>query len=720
MYEDEDSNEMGTEQMARHVSNLVTTCKSYLDEQSKSRELALAYWNGEMPDVPIVNNRSSVTSNDTRSIIKKVLPSITRTILGSDQIVEYQPVGPEDEEAAEQASDYINYVVIPECGAEQAIYDAVHDACLVKTGILKWTAYTRLKATVQDYTDQADSQVLGLIGDPDNEIMDHETSEETDPEVLALDPNARRHSFKLKRIDESVDVLLEAVPRGSFLITPGAESIADAELVGEEVTTTRSELVSMGYKKKLVWQIAEATTRTHDDDDKMAREGEDYTDEEAQSRKATQDVTIYEVYVKLDADGDGIAEVHRIVYGNPGEKGDGQEGIHIVLGHEVVDEAPYADVVIERDPHQFEGHSIYEDTREIQRIKTSLLRSTLDNLYAQNNARPIYDPSAVENPEALSAPVFGEPIILGSGRNPKDSIHWDVVPFFADKSFAMLDYLDEVAKDRTGITDASGGVDAEAFQNTTATAANLMSESGIVQADAIVRSVARGGIRKAFRGLLKLVIAHTDQPRTVQMKGEWVDYDPRTWNSAMDCTINVGLGGGTKERDMGVLQIVYNLQKEILLSIGADNPYVKPEQLYNTLSKITETAGFASSDPFFTKPDEQEVQARLQAEKNKPDPEQQKLQAQMQLEQMKMAANRDKESAQMEADLAVKRAEIEAKTQENREALALQREQDAQAAQLEIAKMEADLMKHREKIAADRANAVLSAQTKAQPQQGDQ
>lgn len=217
-----------------------------------------------------------------------------------------------------------------------------------------------------------------------------------------------------------------------------------------------------------------------------------------------------------------------------------------------------------------------------------------------------------------------------------------------------------------------------------------------MQADAIIRSITRGGLRKAFRGLLKLVIAHADADRTVRIRGEWKRYDPRVWNVDMDCTINVGLGGGTKERDMAVLQIILGLQKEILGTIGADNPYVKPDQLYNTLARITETAGFPSADPFFTEPDMQEVAAKLAEAKNQPNPEQMKLQAQMQLEQAKMAANRDKEKSQMEADLVVKRAEIEARSQENAEKLAIEREKLAQQERIELTRIEADLIKSRE------------------------
>lgn len=694
--------------LVAYVVTLVTEARDYLEEQGPQRRLAMEYYAGEMRDLPAKEGRSRIVSQDVRAVMKKVMPSIMRTILSGGHVVKYLPVGQGDDEGAQQASEYVNLVVIPECQAEKAIHDAIHDALLLKTGILKWCAYKRRKVTIQDYTDQPDQAVIGLFDDPDAEILHYRESEETDPDVLALDPNARRHSFKLRRVTEKTDVMMEAVPRGQFLITPGADNIEDAGLVGEQLLLTRSALVAMGYAKDDVWALS-----AYDDteDDAEAQMGEDYTDQPAQMRKELQLVRVWDVYVRVDMDDDGIAELHRIVYGDGTSKGAGNPQSHVVLAMEPVDEAPYADVVKERDPHQFEGHSIFEDIAPIQRAKTWLMRAALDNVTAQNNQRMIVNGNAVSNP----ADIFktGAPLLLEPGYNPADAINWEAVPFIADKAMEFMSYLDEVARDRTGIADESGGLDADNLHDTTATAAALMAQPGIAQADAIVRSLANGGLRRAFKGLLKLVIAHADGPRTVQIRGEWVQYDPRVWNVDMDCTVNVGLGGGTKERDLQILQVIYGMQKEIALTLGADNPFVKPKQLYNSLEKITQTAGFPSALPYFTEPDEQEVAAKLQEKKQRPDPEIMKIEAQgkvaMQLEQMKAQTGlqvkqaelgfqqqseqmkaevaRDKERAQAEADLAVRREEAQLNAQLEAQKLQSQAAIEAQKLQLERERM---------------------------------
>ncbi|MBT8152744.1 phage portal protein [Epibacterium ulvae] len=683
------------------VVRLVDQCERHLDQQAGDRERALEYYNGEIRDLPVeadedgVPLRSSVVSRDFRDTVKKIMPSVMRAILSNDQVVEYEPKTPESEESAEQATKYVNAVVVPECGAEKAIHDAIHDAFTVKTGILKWAAYKNRRSETTEHSNLSEEAMLGLIGE-DDELIDHEEAEETDQEVLALIPNARRHSFKLKRAVDRIDVRLEAVPRGSFLIHPDAETIEDSPIVGERQEISRSELVSRGYDRGKVDKLSAYRKRADDDTDDHARKGDDYSYADDHKPTALELVQIYEVYALIDRDGDGIAEMYKIVYGESGERdttggGEGQSArSRIVLEDEAVSEAPYAEVICERDAHQFEGHSIFEDTEDIQRIKTSLTRGVLDNVYWQNNPSGEVDLNGVENPDAVFNPRFGQMIRRKGGNNGVPVVQLHQIPFYAAEAFAMLPHWDEVVKDRTGITDASGGLDPEQIANVNSSVAQLAADSGTAQAEMIIRTLARGGIEKAFRGLLKLVVAHHDQERTIKVSGAWVSYNPKSWDADLDCTVNVGLGAGSRERDLSVLQTILGLQREVIAAFGPDNPFVKPTQLYRTLAKIAETAGFPSADPYFTAPNDEEVKAKLAAQQEQPDPQRQKIEMQMQLEQAKAQARQQVEQAQMQADLAVKDAE--------------------RRAQMEIETMKAQLayMQHQQKLELEYAKAGLA------------
>ena len=690
---------MGTmEKSIRHVARLADEAKKAMQDAAPARELATEYYNGVMSDFTHDEGRSSLVSRDVRATVKKLLPSVTRTILGGEKIVQFMPQTQEDERDAEDVTDYINHVAVPECDVENAIYDACHDAILLKTGILKWSAYSERTATTDKYEDQSETEFMGMHDA--GEVLDHEETDETDDDMLAEYPNAKRHSFNLRSETTTTKPKLECISRDRFIKSPGATGIDNAGLVGEVLSQTRSDFVSMGYDKKLVWQIGEDD---EDDTEKQAREGDDYEEQTEQTRKAQQVIECYEVYVRLDLDGDGISELHRVVFG---DNETGEEKNYIILGTEEVSEAPYAEVKIEREPHQFEGRSVYEDARETQRTKTQMLRGGVDNMLAVNNPVPAVDFGKLQEPDDAFSGEFGKPIYLKAGALVRDAIQWMTTPFTANHAFAAMQVIDEVGQEATGVTDASGGLDAGSIQNVSATAAHIASEGGIAQADSAVRTLSKGGLEKAFRGLLKLTVTHADDIVDVKIGEEWKRFDPSVWNSDMKCRVNIGLGGGTKERDIAALSGIYERQKELALTLGPSNPYVKPEQLFNTLEKLTEAAGFASARPFFTKPDPEEVQAQIEAAKNQPNPEMEKMKGQFQLEQIKIQGAQAKEEAQMQADIQVEQARLERSRADAQDQLAIQREDIASKERLKMAEIEASIIIAREKAQTNAAAPV--------------
>lgn len=221
-------------------------------------------------------------------------------------------------------------------------------------------------------------------------------------------------------------------------------------------------------------------------------------------------------------------------------------------------------------------------------------------------------------------------------------------------------YLDQEATDRTGISDASSGMAPDALQNMTARATALIEQAGIGQTELMVRTFAQG-LKRVFQGLLRLVVKHQDRPRMVRLRGQWVTFDPRQWNAGMDATVNTGLGAGTRERDMMMIQMILQLQEKLLMTLGPDNPYVSPDNLYNGIAKSAEAAGLKSPDLYFTKPAPEEIQRRMQAAAAKPDPEMQKLQMQAQAEAAKAQLTAENERRKLEIERELKLIEIQQK-----------------------------------------------------------
>ena len=667
------------DQLCKVVAALVNDAENYRDDRSTDRTKAMAFFDGDADDmqqyVAADAGRSRVVSRDVRSAVKKVLPSIYRTILGNDQIVEYQPVGEGDEGSAEQATDYVNYVVLPECDGRQAIEDAINDAVRLRNGIIKWYQEEITDITVSLHTGLDEMAFSQLVADDDVEVLEYsERMEIIESQGQQLDVPA--FDVKIKRKVATSQPRLAAIAPENFLIHPDAVPLKDSPIVGEVEKLRRSDLVRMGYDKDKVWDIPAYTATTGEQEAEKDGRRRDVDDDKASPERALDEIEYYDLLVRVDKDGDGIAELRRMVFA-------GGIKAEYLLEDTEWDEINYADIVSERRPHQWEGNSLPDDVMEIQTIKTALLRQTLDNIYWQNNLQPIYQDGAIENPEAVLSPSFGLPIRVREGVDAREAIQYNIVPMVADKSFAMLSYLDEETTDRTGISDASSGMAPDALQNMTAKATALIEQAGIGQTEMMVRCIANC-LKPVFRGLLKLIVQHQDKPRTVRLRDEWVQFDPRTWNADMDAVVNVGLGAGTRERDMLAMMQVIGLQERILGAMGptVGMQYVSPDNLYNAISKMTEAAGLRSVNLYFTKPDPKQIQQAMAQQSQQPSPEEIKAKMAMELEQVrgqtkmqveqfkvqaklaefqaKMQADAGKEQAQMDADLATKLQEIEA------------------------------------------------------------
>jgi len=678
------------------VANMIRDAERHADDQQPDRLRATQYYNGEMMDTLPDAGRSKAVTRDVRAHIKKALPSICRTLLHGDELVEFMPKGEGDEAGAEQSSDYINFVVLPESGGRDAIYDAIHDALLLRNGILKWWVDERLEVSVSRHSGIPSEAFAELAAGDDVEVLEHTEREE----MVEVDGQAVPfpvHDVKLRRTIQRKQIKASAVPRERFLIHPDAVTFEDSLLTGERTQVTRSDLVAMGYDRETVDGIG----RTDEDNTEEVERRDFLSDTDAQT-KANELVDYYEIFVRIDLDDDGIAELRRMCFAG---------GIHEqnLLLNEECDEVQFCDLCAMRQPHQWEGISIADDLMDLQRAKTVLLRQTLDNLYWTNNPQPVVNSAAIVDLDPVVNPDFGKAIQLNDGYNVRDAIHWNTIPFVAKESFGMMDYIDAEARDRTGISEASAGMAPDALQNVTAKASAMIEQSGIGQTEMIVRNLAQG-LRRFFRGLLRLTIQHQDVPRTVRLRDEWVQIDPRQWNADMDCTVNTGLGAGTRERDMAVMGQVIGLQEKLFAAFGPDNPFVKPENVYASISRMVEAAGLKTPGLYFTEPNPQEIAAKMQAAAQKPDPEEQKFQAQMQLEQVKLQTQQAKEKAQMDADLQVKQAEIQAQSIAQREKLEAEAALAAQRMSWEREKFTAELQLKREEMQIRRQDDMMKAQ----------
>jgi hypothetical protein len=372
------------------------------------------------------------------------------------------------------------------------------------------------------------------------------------------------------------------------------------------------------------------------------------------------------IFMRIDKDGDGIAELRCI-------ECIGRDCF--VLKDEIVDHVPFAVFCPDPEPHAMFGHSIADVTMDLQRIKSHVMRATLDSL-----AQSIFPRTAVVEGQANMDDVLNKEVGAIIRMRQVGAVQDLSTPFVGQSAMPIIDYLDQIKAQRTGVTPTSQGLDAEMLQSTTRAAVTAQISASQERIELIARTFAENGMKQLFSGLLKLITRHQDKPLLIRLRGEWVPVDPTTWDANMDCSVSVALGRGDDAQQMAFLTTVAQKQEQILQMMGLDNPLVKLSQYQQTLSQIVRKAGYKNPDAFFSPISQQQemqlAQAQAAAKAQQKDPNQllaevelakaqadtfAKLQGQA-IERAKLQLDADLQRDEMESNIVLKAAEIAAKS----------------------------------------------------------
>jgi D-ribose pyranose/furanose isomerase RbsD len=665
------------------VSQQIQLAKSHDSrERETDRAKALDYYLGKMDKyVPVEVNKSKVVSRDVADTMGWMLPNIIKVFTASDRMAVAEPVGEEDGEFAKQATDGMNFVFWKDNRGYEVIYSATWDALLVGNGIIK-TYYDATPIYTTSFHSGLDENERALLLQEDESGRAPDVLAQSEKQVMDVDPQTGMpvevtlYDLKIKRKKADGKFIIECIPPENFLIDEDAKSTDEAAFTAHWERKTRSDLIAMGYDKDDVFAIPEA--------------GRNETPEEASRRelagshdasdKSMELVDYYECFIKIDVDDDGEAELVRVCQG-------GSENGKLLHWETWEDENPFDDIPCEPIPHRWSARSLADETMDVQDIKTVLSRQALNNIYATNNPQR-HIAGKVDNMDELVNPTFG-----GNVFSPAGTVITDLtVPFVANHAFEAMAQQDEVIQRRTGVSRQSMALDPDALQNQTAEASRNQRDASYSQPEQIARNMAEWGWSKVFRKLLKAMIKHQG-PRSLMMNGKPIKIDPRFWNADMDVTINVGLGTGSRDRDMmhlrGVLETQLMLADRFMAAGAIQDAIDMLPLIIATMTKMAESAGIRNPEDFYPEFTEEKVaQLKQMAAQPKPDPkiefEKEKFQAQaqmqMQVEQAKMQAGAEKERAQMAADLEVKMAEFQATMASEQQKLQFEREKLAEEA----------------------------------------
>lgn len=691
------------EQLENIVRAEIDDAQDYIDEViSPERALAGQYYKGE-PFGNEEEGRSQVVSMDVRDTVQAIMPSIMRVFFAANNVVEFAPNGPDDVASAEQATDYINYCLTRDNNLFVEAYATFKDALIRKNGIMKvwWEEDETVETHKFEGLDEAAFSVLQ--SDPEVEVKDVEISYGESmvmtPEGMMMQEQPPVYECTVLRKKKTGRLRVQSVPPEEFLIDRRARSIETAEFVAHRRYVTVSDLVAMGYD----WdEVQDLGYETMDDfegnEEAFDRNPQASIQIAGRTDIPSRKVLYIEGYLYADMNGDGIAELCRVCVAGTANK---------LLQWEECDFIPFVDFCPDPEPHTFFGMSVADVTMDIQLIKSNILRNTLDSLAQSIHPRTGVVEGQVNLEDVMNTEVGGIIRMRAPGM-----VQPFTMPFVGQQAFPMLQYMDEIRENRTGISKAASGLDANALQSSTRAAVAATITAAQQHIELICRIFAETGMKGLFKKSLQLITKYQDAPRMVRLRNKFVPIDPRVWDTNMDVIVNVAIGVGSNEEKMAFLSNVAAKQ-EMLMQMGA--PLATMQNYYNTLSQMMALAGYKDPTVFFNdpammppppppappQPTPEEMLAQVQMEAIRADI--QKKAAELELQREEMLRKDDRERDKLDADLMIKAAEIEAKY----------------GAQVNTAQIEALMQRDREMVRqqGELERAVLDAAQQAQQPQ---
>jgi len=653
------------------ITQDLTDAVSYVDSDlSPTRAKGTEYYRGDLFGNEVEGN-SKVVAMEVRDTVSAMLPSLMRVFFNAENVVEFVPRGPEDVKSAQQATDYVNYIFQNDNPGFMTTYALFKDSLVRKCGIAKYWWEDNTRVHIDEYTGLDDQTLQVLMQEPDAEVkivVSYPDPDVDEAQLTAVDPMTGApmvlpapmvHDVQVKRITKDGRINVMAVPPEELLLDRRARSFEDATIIAHRQMATVADLMAMGYDQDEVEENI-STNDLDENDEYLARQPLSTTFGANDAANPMMRRVLYiEAYARVDYDGDGIAELRKVCCMGSGFK---------VVRNLPASYIPFVDFPCDPEPHTspLEAMSIFDITRDLQEIKSEILRNTLDSLAQSIHPRT----GVVEGQVNIDDVLNNETGAIIRMRAP-GMVQPFTTPFVGQAAFPMLDYMDQVREDRTGMSKAAMGLNADALQSSTkaAVAATISASQGRIE---LTARILAEGMKKLFKGILFLVTTHQDKARMVRMRNEWVAIDPRHWDAGMDATINIALGNGDTNERMQALMMILAKQEQILQQLGPTNPLVTPQQFSNTLRKIVELSGFKDASSYFNdipadyvppappqKPSAEELLAQVQAESIRADI--QKKAAELELKRQQMVLEDDLKRDQMAQDLYLKKYELELK-----------------------------------------------------------
>jgi hypothetical protein len=472
-------------------------------------------------------------------------------------------------------------------------------------------------------------------------------------------------------------IKVAGVPPEEMRLDRWARSWATSRLVGHERIVPADQLIAMGYDRELITDNIQSSESTFTVEPQLRNPGR------FMGTRMGDGCKYGEWYVKIDKDGDGQPELRRIC-----TIGDDRQ----IVVDEEANRIKFALFSCDPTAHTIVGESLADYTKDIQRIKTNLMRAILDSAAESINPKTVINELLVNPDDAMNDDLGA---VIRTRGDPGATVMFTNTPFLGQAMTPVVQLLNDVLARRTGLTDAAKGLDPKALQSSTMIGVEAVINGAQERVELVARVLCETGFKDLFSGLFNEVCENPNQQRTLKINGKWTPYDTGTFDASMGVEVNANLGKGSDMVRLLALNQIKQDQQLIMTQMGMSNPIVGFQELMNTQTDMLKLANIMNVGRYFKMPNPQQMQA-LMSQPKPPDP--MLLAAQAQMEKVrsdtaKSVGQQDIDHARLAAETQYKHQALQAKTQTDIQKMELESRKAGIDAHVQLSTLASQLMR---------------------------
>lgn len=574
-----------------------------------------------------LSKKSKFVSMDFNNIIEWIKPSLVEVFTGNESPVTIAGSTIQNDDTATKIQQLIEYQLMRKNNYTSMVTDVVDEALGTNLGVSKvWWKREEDRTRYKMMLDINDLQSAEML------TQATMTGEIEVQSVKPLKDAPDLYEIQFDRVKVTANYpVVQYVPPTELRFTPEACSLQQCKFVAHR------KIVKGDYLKRKeqdgtyqnVDEALKAAGDTHfTDADKyinpqLDEGGMRPTDNDA----ASKDVELYECYIDVDYNNDGIYE-HLIVHC----VGD----VLLSVQTNEFDIAPFFAIDGVREKQRiFSEIALAEQVEGLQDLKTALIRQIVINVAKNNDQQKFIDVTAIGDIDALLngdeyVPIKGDPTRAVSNPPPAN-----LSPLTMD----LVNYAETELENRTGSTKYNQGLDANSL-NSTATGITAI----LGQADKRIRLIARlfaeNWIVPMIRFIILLNKKYGESVQTFRFKDKEVSISSDDLDIDYDLVINVGNGAVTKEARIQSYMLLLSQVYPVLSQAGV----ATPKSYYAAGTALLEEMGLKNTQGILLDPDSPEAQQQ----------QQQAAQQELQIAAMKDQADLQKQLTLKQADYAGK------------------------------------------------------------------